>query len=203
MRAFSSSYSKFILGIALPFLPLFLAGCTDSSETDGSGLYSSSCISAGNCADELAPKTSGFFLTPKAEMTRMECTHDHIQVGGVCEIDGAVDSYIEYSLTQNGNPVDWAPAPGASQNTRILREARCENGRYHLIIPRPLNAVILDSQRASVCPTTSCFVEYQLNSRIFALKKGASQYEVVATAPILPFSIQMIINTGSAQVCPD
>lgn len=186
------SIRHFIQILSLLFLTGFLAACTDTSSGD-SLLYGVTCKEGDPCSQNLTPDSSGAWLTPRAEATRMECTHDHIQVGGTCELDGAVDSYIEYSLTRQGQVSPWAG------NISVLREARCENGRYYLIIPRPLDSVISSAERSTRCATADCFNEYHLNARIFALKKNTNQYEVIATAPLLPLSFQLIIDG----LCPN
>lgn len=173
--------------LALGVIATQFVNCSETSETYGNSLYGKNCAASSSCNVDLTPTLTGAFMTPRAETTRMECTHDHLQIGGACETDGAVDSYIEYSLTQNGAPTPWIG------NVTVLHEARCENGRFFLIVPRPLNSV------TSANCSGDCSYEYHLNSRLWTLKKGAAQFEVAAIAPLLPISIQLLVNSGS---CP-
>lgn len=171
--------------------------CTDQSE--GSSLYGNACVEGTSCAQSLTVENPTGYLNPRSTQPIMECTHDHIQVGGSCEVGLSTDSYIEYYLTDAaGNRIQWA------NGVDILREARCENGRFFMIIPRPPSTIVPTSGPGdlSVCSTATCMREYRLNSRLFALRKGTNQFEVVANAPILPLQFQLVLQHSGGSFCP-
>lgn len=175
-----------------------------SKYSDSSSLYGNTCSSSDTaCATSLTYEKSGPYLTPRFEQPRMECTHGQIQVGGTCEIDDATDSYIEYSLTDvNGNALPWA------DNSTLMREARCENGRFTLIIPRPKAGVVgngsadLATTKTNFCSNSDCLFEMRLTTRLLALQRNTSQFEVVATGPVLSLTMQAVVNTATGLVCP-
>lgn len=140
-----------------------------------------------------------FLIPPRFSPPQMECTQDHIQIGGVCETNGAEDNYIEYSLTRDKQPVAWN---AGTQSVTVLREARCENGRYYIVIPRPDADTVIAPNDTARCYALHCYAEYQLNSRIFAKKVGSNQYDLIYTAPALNLSIQLILNQNGQRVCP-
>lgn len=142
---------------------------------------------------------SGTYLNPKLDPPQMECTQDHIQIGGVCEDNGAEDSYIEYSLSRDRVPIPWVTA---NQQIQTLREARCENGRYFMIIPRPEQDTVISPNDTTRCYRLGCWAEYQVNSRMFAKKKGSNQYDLLYTAPALNIAIQLILFDGTNRYCP-
>lgn len=148
---------------------------------------------------DLSIGESGMFLNPKINPPQMDCTQDHVQIGGVCETNGAEDNYIEYSLTRDKNPVPWNVG---GQQVTVLREARCENGRYFLVVPRPDQDSTIAPNDTTRCYSAGCWAQYQLNSRMFVRRKGTNQYDLAYTAPALNFRIQLIIQNGNTRVCP-
>lgn len=193
MRQFMRTFMALL---AMLLVATQFVNCTEYS--DDSSLYGNACEQSSTCAQSMSVTATGAFLTPRGEQPKMECTHDHIQIGGACELDGAVDSYIEYSLTDtNGNTI---PFQGGAT---VIRESRCENGHYFLVIPRPPATIIPEAQKATQCSTASCFREYRLNSRLYGLKKNSSQFDVIATGPQLPLTFQLVIHKATGQnVCP-
>lgn len=175
-----------------------------SEYSSGSSLYGNNCEETSTCAQAMTVTESTGYLTPQTVKPIMECTNDHIQIGGICEAGNASDTYIEYYITDNaGNKIQFAG--GATD----LREARCENGRFTMIIPRPPSAMVSGTYdtttgvaSSSSCATASCFREFRLNARLFALRKNTSQFEVAAVAPIFPMTFQLVIQTSSGNFCP-
>lgn len=140
--------------------------------------------------------TQGSYLQAKNMPPRMECTQDHIQIGGICDVSGSEDNYIEYSLTnRSGAAIPWA---SGAQNVFVLQEGQCVNGRYFLIVPRPPDSFITTAQQSRCQLAVGCYEEYRLNSRIYVRRKGLRQFELLQSAPVLPLSIQLIINNA----CP-
>lgn len=177
--------------IAIGAVSSQFVNCSDVSEGNLFGGRNSSLNSA-STYDAAASS----FLQAKNEPPRMECTQDHIQVGGVCDVSASEDNYIEYSLSDaNGVATPWA---SGAQNVSVLQEGRCENGRYFLIIPRPPISLIGKAACASRCRSVGCWEEYRLNSRIFVRRKGLKQFELLQPAPIVPVRIQLIIDNA----CP-
>lgn len=137
--------------------------------------------------------TKSAMLQAKNEPPRMECTQDHIQIGGICDASGSEDNYIEYSMSdQAGLPVPWM---NGTQQVTVLQEGRCENGRYFLIVPRPPSSFVTTAQSTTQCKSVGCWEEYRVNSRIFVRRKGLRQFELLQAAPVLPIRIQLIIDS--------
>ncbi len=175
------------VAIAIAAVSTQFVNCSDSSEGNLFGKPNE--LSSASIYD--ASQSS--FLQAKNEPPRMECTQDHIQVGGVCDASGSEDNYIEYSLSdQNGVSVPWS---AGAQTVSVLQEGRCENGRFFLIVPRPPGSLITAAQSASRCRSVGCWEEFRLNSRIFIRKKGLRQFELLQPAPIVPIRIQLIIDS--------
>lgn len=175
-----------------------------SEYSNGSSLYGNNCEETSTCAQSLAVEESSGFLTPQSIKPVMECTNDHIQIGGICDAGNSSDSYIEYYITDvAGNKITFAGG------TSTLTEAKCENGRFTLIVPRPPDSVVAGSVDPTTkavsspsCATASCFREYRLNARLFGLRKNTSQFEVAAVAPIFPMTFQLVVSAGGANYCP-
>jgi hypothetical protein len=185
--------SLMILGlVATQFL-----NCSEYSNS--SSLYGTDCASTGTCNKALSVTENTGYLSPRSTQPVLECTHDHIQVGGACEAGNSSDSYIEYYLTDsNNNRVTW------DGGINLLREARCENGRFFMLVPRPPNTIVATdpANPKGVCSTGECTVEYRLNSRLFSLRKNTSQFEVVAVAPVLPLKFQLVLSYNGGSFCP-
>lgn len=180
------------LVLVVAFAPALFVNCSNQDNSDA--------LETSATAASLAITPSDTFLVPpKFSPPQMECTQDHIQIGGVCETNGAVDNYIEYSLTRDKNPVAWNV--GATAVT-VLREARCENGRYYIVIPRPDADTVIAPTDTTRCYAVHCMAEYQLNSRMFGKKAGANQYDLLYTAPALNITIQLILQNGATRYCP-
>lgn len=178
--------------IAIGAVATQFVNCADSSEGNLFGGGRSNSLSSAGVYDA----TQVSFIQAKNEPPRMECTQDHIQVGGVCDVSGSEDNYIEYSISDaNGVPVPWS---AGSQNVSVLQEGRCENGRYFLIIPRPPTSLITKAGCTNRCRSVGCWEEYRLNSRVFVRRKGLKQFELMQAAPVVPIRMQLIINNA----CP-
>lgn len=175
--------------IAIGAVSTQFVNCSDSSEGNLFGGGNSSSLNSAANYDS----AQSSFLQAKNEPPRMECTQDHIQIGGICDVSGSEDNYIEYSLTdQAGAPVPWA---AGTQAVPVLQEGRCENGRYFLIVPRPPASLITQAQSAARCKSVGCWEEYRVNSRVFMRRKGLKQFELLQIAPVLPIRIQLIIDS--------
>lgn len=184
--------------LVLGFVATQFVNCSEYS--DGSSLYGTNCASSNTCAQSLSVSENTGYLSPRSTQPIMECTHDHIQVGGSCEAGNSADTYIEYYLTDaNNNRVTW------DGGVDVLREARCENGRFFMIVPRPKETIVQTTAEAAAAKTVcngDCAVEYRLNSRLFSLRKNTSQFEVVAVAPLLPLKFQLVLSYGGGNFCP-
>ncbi len=175
------------VAIAIVAVSTQFVNCSDTSEGNlfgnKDGLNTQSNYSSSQSS----------FLQAKNEPPRMECTQDHIQIGGICDVSGSEDNYIEYSMAdQAGLPVPWA---SGAQSVTVLQEGRCENGRYFLIVPRPPASLISGAMAANRCKSVGCWEEFRINSRIFVRRKGLKQFELLQAAPILPIRIQLIIDS--------
>lgn len=175
-----------------------------SEYSNGSSLYGNNCEENSTCAQTLSVESSTGYITPQTTRPVMECTNDHIQIGGICEPGDSSDNYIEYYITDAaGNDVFFQ-----GMTKRELTESRCENGRFTIIIPRPPISIKDGSistegvVSSPSCTSASCFGEFRLNARLFALRKNTSQFEVAAVAPIFPMTFQFVVKTGSGNFCP-
>jgi hypothetical protein len=110
--------------------------------------------------------------------TYMNCNEDHVQLGGSCNTADAVDNYIEYRITRDRQTVYWGT--GASQ-TDHLTLARCENGRFFAIVPKPNDSVLADGG--------TDYVEYQMHFQIYTTKDKL-QYKAGEQAPIFNIYVQ-------------
>lgn len=146
----------------------------------------------------LSPGSSSTYLNPKSDPPRMECIQDHIQIGGTCEVDGATDNYIEFSLTREKTPVPWT-VDGKPET--ILKSARCDSGRYFILVPRPSDTVIAVNDTAR-CYSVGCWDEYKLHSRLFIRRPRTSQYDLAYTSPAINLAVQLIHQNGADRTCP-
>lgn len=176
-----------------------------SEYSNGSSLYGNNCEENSTCAQALTVEESTGYLTPQTVKPVMECTNDHIQIGGICEPGDSTKNYIEYYITDASSPPKEIAFEGGAVK---LTEAFCENGRFTLLVPRPPNAVVAGTKDANnvvsspSCVTASCYREYRLNARLWSQRKNTGQFEIAAIAPIFPMTFQLVISTSSGNFCP-
>lgn len=112
--------------------------------------------------------------------TEMKCYDDHIDVGGSCNTADATDNYIQYSIKRNRNPVYWGTGASATDHLTL---AKCQNGRFFAIIPKP-------NDPSAIGVTTKGTVEYQLHFQMFTTVPGKTGYQAGEVGNIFTFAIQ-------------
>lgn len=167
-----------------------------SQKEDDGGLYGSTCEAGQPCSMALSVGTSQAYLNPRAPPI-MECNFDHVQIAGSCETDGAADNYIEYFLKQGENRVPF------SDGQQVLQTAKCENGHYYMVIPRPPVSIVPAAQKANYCNTSLCLGTYEVHANLFTIKKKGSQFDHAAASQVIQLSIQYLIQSANGSVgCP-
>ena len=111
--------------------------------------------------------------------TYMNCSEDNVQVGGTCNTANAADNFIRYSISVNRQTVYWGT--GASQ-TDHLDLAKCENGHFFAVIPKPNDPV-------NLAVTATDFVEYQLQFQLYTSNDKLT-YTAGEIAPNFTMNVQ-------------
>ena len=88
--------------------------------------------------------------------TYLNCDEDHVDVGGPCNTADAVDNYIQYSITLNRQTIYWGTE---SSQTVYLTSAKCEDGHFFAVIPRPNDPELYQGGTDTI--------EYQLHFQLF------------------------------------
>ena len=109
--------------------------------------------------------------------TYLNCDEDHIQLGGTCNTGDSLDNFVEYKITRDRQSVVWG-ANGST--TDHLRSAKCENGRFFAIIPKPNDSTITSG---------TGYVEYQIHFQIYVSPDRLS-YSAGESAPAFNINIQ-------------
>jgi hypothetical protein len=177
-------------------LSLLAAGCAEyggnSPLTSGSSSTKPTSFSVNPDAD------LGIRIKYDSQASLMQCTRDHIQFGGYCEPSDAEENYIEYELklAPTGATTVETPSPwnGPSGVVSVLQDGRCENGRFTLLVPRPIDSVVTSC--------LNCRPTYRLHYRMLSRKKAATQFDIAATGSVVTFNIQNVITTGGTLSCP-
>lgn len=112
--------------------------------------------------------------------TEMKCYEDHIDVGGSCNTADSSDNFIQYSMTRDRTAVPWGTLAAP---VYALQLAKCQNGRFFAIIPKPYDPTAL-----SVATKTS--VEYQLKFQMYTTVVGKTGYQAGELGNIFTFTIQ-------------
>lgn len=112
--------------------------------------------------------------------TYMNCDEDHVQLGGTCNTGDSADNFIEYRITRDKQTVYWGPN-GAT--TDYLRTARCENGRFFAVIPKPNDSVLSNTGSKD-------YVEYQIHFQIYTSADRQS-YTAGEIAPAFIINVQV------------
>ena len=116
--------------------------------------------------------------------TFMNCSEDNVQVGGTCNTADSADNFIRYTISVNRQTVFWGT--GLSQ-TDHLDLARCENGHFFAVIPKPNDPLNLGAAGAD-------FIEYQVQFQLFTVAQGSLTPMPGEIAP--PFTMNVQKNGG-------
>lgn len=112
--------------------------------------------------------------------TFMNCDEDHVQLGGACNTGDAFDNYIEVRMSRDRVPVSFGDA---SNPVSRLELAKCENGRFYAVVPKPNDPTVLGG-------SLTAYVEYQVQMQIYTKKKGDTFWKAGEKAPIFNIMIQ-------------
>jgi hypothetical protein len=163
----------FVVGCAFLVILLFFQNCGNQKAYEES---SPSTIPVENSPESRLNEFEGVRILNSD--VYMNCTDDHVQVGGVCNDGGSVDNFIRYSMTHNRQKVVWGNPPSTVE---YLDSSRCDNGRWVAIVPKPNHPSLT---------TGTAFSEFEVTFQIYMKGFGQSQYRAGSKTPAYTISIQ-------------
>lgn len=111
---------------------------------------------------------------------------NQLQLGGVCNPGGMSDNYIEYSLFTPDNQTMNLALPGQA-GVSVRRDARCENGRFHIVL------------FLNCAGTSASAQDFRLKMTLKAFNRDAAGNAIDAKSTTLESPIRLDSNSG---YCP-
>ncbi len=168
---------RFVLfGFFSALMVIHFQNCSSTSENT---LFQSSNIDPATTDGKADPAKPSIQVSTLVSPLKAESFENQVSIAGSCNTGARKFNYIQYSVMETVSKRTLNLSTDANVVKRELRDARCENGRFYLVVP------LVTSEQEGPDPAIS---SYLLNVELFVSNTEGTWEPKVTT------SMSLLIN---------